>query len=120
MVSPQIYCSENYGIPLLRTIFFCTMRECLRFPLHFPVSYNSVYCSRNENYDVRTVLYRITVVFFDDDLYAVFTAIVGVGTDGVSGFYNTILNVCIVAQIYVVQNNRILDHAVISHIYIFK
>ena len=35
-------------------------------------------------------------------------------TDRITALYDTVLDVCVVSKIDIVQNNRILDHAVFS------
>ena len=78
-------------------------------------------CSVPErDYSRRLFLQRKALIFLDNDLDFVLAAEVGIGTDRISGFHDTVLNVGIITQVNIIENDGILDHAIVSYIDVFE
>ena len=58
---------------------------------------------------------NITLVLFHNDAHAILSLVTGIGTDGVPALHNTVLDICVIPEVYIIQNNGIADDAVISH-----
>ena len=63
----------------------------------------------------------ITIVLFQNDLYLLrCTNIVGICTDRTVALHYAVFNICVIANINIIQNDRIFDHTIISDINLFK
>ena len=54
------------------------------------------------------------------NLNAIPSTEIGIGAQRIPALHNTILNMRIVADIYIIQDDRILDHAVFAHKYLLE
>ena len=62
----------------------------------------------------------VALVLFNKHFDAILTNILEVGTDCIAAFYDTVLNVGIIANINIIKNNGILDVAVITYEYFLE
>ena len=62
------------------------------------------------------LLHYISFIFLHHDLDAAFTHEAGTCTDGIPALHNAVLNICVVADVYIVQNHGVLNHAVVADI----
>ena len=62
----------------------------------------------------------ISFILFDNYLDPVFSAIIGIGTDGIPALYNAVFNVGVISKIDIVQYDRVLYHTVVADKYFLK
>ena len=68
-----------------------------------------------------TLLQRIALILFNNNLDIIRrTDIGGIGTDRIAALYDAVLNDGIVTDVNSVQDDGILDHTVVSEIYLLK
>ena len=65
-------------------------------------------------------LHNISFIFFYHHFYTVFPYVAGIGPNGISALHDAVFDAGVVTQIYIIENNGISDHAVISNEYFLK
>ena len=60
------------------------------------------------------ILKNVPLIILNNNLDAVVLFVVGVGLDGAVALHDTVLNMCIVPYIHIIEDNGILDVAVVA------